>query len=133
MQDASNGTRDDENVAHVMDWLLEKLQLKSSLQNMFNIVAGSPDEVPITFWHSAACATARILPSTTQYSALVLSSMAKSVKAAVSGNGTSTWHANIKISAGLVLQLAPAQRTSAAGFFAMPERGNNLIPNALKD
>lgn len=74
-----------------MDWLLEKLQLKSPLENIFHIVQLSPDEVPITLWHSAACAAARILPCTKHYAARTLSSMTESLQVALSRNGVCFW------------------------------------------
>lgn len=87
MQDASQYASDDQTVAHVMDWVLDKLQLKSTMQTVFSIVTCNPDDVSITVWHASACATAGILASTTQYAARVLSSMTASINTAVAGNG----------------------------------------------
>lgn len=78
---------DEQTVAHVMNWLLEKLHLKVTLQHMFSMLARSPDDLGVTVWHAGACSTARILSFTSQYTAQVLKVTAASVSAALAVNG----------------------------------------------
>jgi hypothetical protein len=90
MQDDSQVGSDEQTVAHVMDWLLEKIQLKGCMQSVFDVLACNPHDIGITIWHASACSTARILPVLGQYAVQVMKSLSASIRSALEDRGKSS-------------------------------------------
>lgn len=87
MQDAPDAASDENTVAQVMDWLMDRITLTGCFETIFSISGHTADGLGVSVWHAGACSSARVLGSLAHCSERVLPAVAASVHAALQNSG----------------------------------------------